>query len=116
MKIILNPPDKKTPGYNKRAYQAAIFEEAMEKKQLTPALYKDLVTFLSEFVVIEYQDAAEPRVSNFDALWEHASEEDMEILMRAVSGGSAPVVPPEKSDDSATPSKEAEKDQGGASA
>jgi hypothetical protein len=97
MKIILTPPNADTPGFNKRAYQAAKFEDAFEKNKMTPDLYKEMCEFLAEFIEVEFAEGEKP-LSKFEALWEQASENQMKALMSAVSGGSAPEVPPEKSE------------------
>lgn len=96
MKIILNPPGPDTPGFNKRAFEAARFEQAFQNGAVTPELYKEMCQFLAQFITVEFVDG-EPTLSNFEALWDGASENQMKELMGAVSGGSAPEVPPENS-------------------
>ncbi len=91
MKIVLNVPDRDTPGFAKRMYQAARFQRAAVENNITPELWKEMCELLSNFIKLE--DAPEG-MSNFDAIWEHASEAQITELVQRVSGGAPDIVPP----------------------
>ena len=92
MKIIVNAPNKNTPGYNKRMYTAALLDEKRKAGTFGAEDYKKMLEFLSENVTVEFSEGEQP-CSTFDALFEYASESDMETLLGVV-GGDATEVPP----------------------
>jgi hypothetical protein len=102
MRIILTPPTADTPGFNYRSFMAIKFQEAAQSGTLTAVMYREFVEFLCDFVSVEFADK-EPVISKFDALFKHATENQMKELMAAVGGGGAEAqVPPVKSAPSGT--------------
>lgn len=102
MKITLNPPGKDVPGFNRRAYLAMTYRDAMLNGTMTAGMYKEMMTFLGEYIEVTFEPG-EPPIPNEIALFEHATEAQMAELFNAMSGGGADAVPPVKQEPYDTP-------------
>ena len=100
MKIILTPPDKNSPGFNRRMYNAALIQEKMQAG-MTAALYKEFLEFLAGYITVEFAEGETP-ISNFEAMMDYATQDQTEALFAALQGDAA-FVPPVNSAPSATP-------------
>jgi len=94
--VTIKAPDKTTPGFARRLYKAAGFQERAKSGEFTPALMAEMIDFLSDYIEGD-------KAQSIEYLWDCTENQFMEI-MGAVAGGSAEQVPPQlKSEPSATP-------------
>ena len=90
MQLVMELPDRETPGFLRRSKKALEFSARIKAKQIDPAMFDDMVEFLLPFVK-EPADRDAARA----ALWD-ASQAQFETAMQALSGGGEhSTVPPE---------------------
>ncbi len=87
MQVVMQLPDKDSPGFLRRSKQAALFVNRLRAKEVDASVFDDMVEFLLPFVT-EPQDRDAAR----EALWD-ASQAEFEKAMSALAGG-AETVPP----------------------
>lgn len=85
--IIFKLPDKTTPGYLRRVKKALEFAERM-KAETSMATMDAVVEFL-----VDYVTEPQERSAKLEALMD-ATQEQIQELLDALSGGGASTVPP----------------------
>lgn len=85
--IVINIPTKETPGFARRLYKAANFQERVKSEGFTPALIEGMIDFLSDYIEGDKEQAKL-------YLWD-CSESQFSELLGAVSGGSTEQIPPQ---------------------
>jgi hypothetical protein len=84
IKLVMELPDKTTPGFLRRSRQAMSFSERLKAGSNEPALCDEMVEFLLPFVK-EPADRKQAR----ECLWD-ASQEQFEKAMAAIVGSPNP--------------------------
>lgn len=86
-KLIVKVPDKDSPGYLRRLYNASQFQVKIKTDGITPELVESIAGFLADYVEGD-------REESIKLLWDCSENQFME-LMNAVSGGGVKEVPPQ---------------------
>jgi hypothetical protein len=92
--VTIKIPDKNTPGFARRLYRAAQFQERVKSEGFTPDLVSGMIEFMADYIEGDKEQAKE-------YLWD-CTEVQFNELLGAV-GGSAEQIPPPKSEPTATP-------------
>jgi hypothetical protein len=93
--VTIKVPDKNSPGFARRLYRAAQFQERVKSEGFTAELITGMIDFLADYIEGDREQARE-------YLWD-CTELQFNELIGAVSGGSAEQIPPPKLEPTATP-------------
>ena len=83
--LVLKTPSPDAPGYIDRLERALEFKEAIDSKQMSPKIVRDMINFLADYIPGD-------RETVIKAL-RQASENEFKAMFAAVSGESANVPP-----------------------
>lgn len=93
-KVNFQVPGKDSPGFMRRLYRAAKFQERVKEEGFTAEIVEDMINFLSDYIEGDKEQAKV-------YLWD-CTENQFDELLGAVSGGSTEQIPPPKSEPIAT--------------
>jgi len=89
-KVILNIPDRSTPGFPRRLQRAAQFQAQVKQDGFTPELVEQIVNFLADYI------EGDDHEQQVQMMWDCSEDQFNEML--SALGGSGKQIPPQKSE------------------
>lgn len=84
--LVIKVPDKNTPGFARRLYRAAGFQQRVQSGEFSTELITDMIDFLSDYIEGDKEKGKE-------YLWD-CTETQFNEMIAAVSGGGSNETPP----------------------